>query len=824
MFKFTHKSVAILAAACFTIPTVSVAQDGGGMVLEEIIVTASKRASTLQEIPIAVSVTTAETIEKAQILDISDLQSVVPSLRVSQLQNSTNTNFVIRGFGNGANNPGIEPSVGVFIDGVYRSRSAGAISDLPALQRVEVLRGPQSTLFGKNASAGVINIVTRKPNGESGGRVSATLGRYNQVVLKGEVEGAISDSAAYMLSAGTNTRDGYMTNLTTGGELNDRDRQNFRGQLVLNPGDNTEIRFIADYDQVDEICCGTVNLVAGPTLPAINFAGGTLIPNDPESLDTLANVDSGNTVDNSGISMQIDHDFENFALTSITSFRNVDSWSNIDSDFTSAPVAENALNTDIDTFTQEIRLTSTNGDKVDWMIGGFYFDESLDYSDSFDYQSGTARYFDALSGGNYTGLQAALGIPGAFGNPGQGVTEVATLDNQAISLFGTLDFHINDRVTASLGLNYTDDEKEASQFQPRQDGWAALDFDAIGTGLIAQGLIAQGLPPAAAFAAAQGAVAAGLNPLDPLKALQFLPPYLGYPNSVEDGKSNDDKLTYSFRLAFDYSDAVNMYAGISTGFKATSWNLSRNGQPDIAIQGQLAAAGLLQTNQRFGQRFALPEEATVLELGLKARFERGSFNLAIFDQDIENFQSNAFVGTGFALANAGKQSVQGVEFDFVYHPIDALQLTFAATFMDPLYDEFRNAGRNPVTGATVDLSGLKPGGINDVSASASATYRFDVGNREAYIRGDYFYEDTINIGDATEDPTLDVSQFQRDSRNLNLSAGMTTDTGLSFAIWARNITDHTSLISAFPSVAQGGSFTGYRTAPRTYGVTVSKDF
>ena len=821
MPKSLNKGLAIAVLTSLAIPTISFAQDG---LLEEIVVTASKRSQTLQEIPIAVTVTSAETIEKAQILDISDLQSVVPSLRVSQLQNSTNTNFVIRGFGNGANNPGIEPSVGVFIDGVYRSRSAGAISDLPALERVEVLRGPQSTLFGKNASAGVINIVTRKPNGESAGRVSATLGNYNQVVLKGQIEGAISDTAAYMLSAGSNTRDGYIDNLTTGNELNDRNRQSVRGQLLLNPGDNTEVRIIADFDQIDEKCCSTVNLVAGPTFPGIQFAGGTFPANDPESLTTNANVDSANEVENSGISVQIDHDYENFALTSITSFRNVDSFSNIDSDFSSAAIITNEINTDIDTFTQEIRLTSTNGDKFDWMVGGFFFDESLDYSDDLPFGAGYRPYLDALSAGNFSGIQAAIGLPGAFGNVGQGVEEVGSLENQAISLFGSFDFHINDSLTASLGLNYTDDDKTASYRQTRGDGFSGLDFNAIGTAFIAQSLIGQGLPPAQAFAAAAGAVAAGQNPLAPLQGLQFLPPFLGYPNSVEDGRSQDDKVTYSFRLAYDASDALNVYAGVSTGFKATSWNLTRNADPDIASRGALAAAGLLQTNQRFGLRFAKPEEATVIELGLKARFERGSINLAIFDQQIKNFQSNAFIGTGFALANAGKQSVQGVEVDFVFYPTDALQLTFAATYLDPLYDEFRNAGRNPITGATVDLSGNVPGGINELSASASATYRFNIGNSEAYIRGDYFYEDTVNIGDRTEDPTLDTSKFQRDSRNLNISAGLTTETGLGFSIWARNVNDNTSLISAFPSVAQSGSFTGYRTAPRTYGVTISKDF
>jgi len=148
--------------------------------LEEVVVTATKRQQTLQEIPIAVSVVTAESIEQSQVLDIKDLQTLVPSLRVTQLQGSAQTNFIIRGFGNGANNPGIEPSVGVFVDGVYRSRVGSALADLPKVERIEVLRGPQSTLFGKNASAGVINVVTAKPDlVVYSGSIGATVGNYN---------------------------------------------------------------------------------------------------------------------------------------------------------------------------------------------------------------------------------------------------------------------------------------------------------------------------------------------------------------------------------------------------------------------------------------------------------------------------------------------------------------------------------------------------------------------------------------------------------------------------------------------------------------------
>ncbi len=818
------KLASAVAIATVAVPSISVAQDS---LLEEVVVTAAKRATTLQEIPIAVSVTTADTIEKANILDISDLQSVVPSLRVSQLQNSANTNFVIRGFGNGANNPGIEPSVGVFIDGVYRSRSAGAISDLPKLERVEVLRGPQSTLFGKNASAGVINIVTRKPSGERIGQVTGTVGNFGQFVARGYYEDAISDSAAFSLSLGTNTRDGYNENLVTGNDVNNRDRQSFRGQLLLTPNDTTEFRIIADYDTIDEECCTALNLVSGPATGAINFAGGQLVPNDPESFVAFGNIDPINEIDNSGVSLQIDKDFDNFRVTSITSLRNVDSFSDIDADFTGAAIITNPIDTNIDTFTQEIRIASTAGENLDWMVGGFLFDESIDYSNELNFGTGYRSYLDALSGGAIALVEGALGLPigQTFGRAGDGVTEVGTLENDSISLFTQLDWHLTDSLTATVGLNYTKDEKESALAQPRSDPFSSVDFVQLGTAGIFSSITGLAptpqnfaLVPQAAQQAAALATNPQFNPLLGLQPLQFLPPYLDYPNVIEDGRSDDDELTYTVRLAFDVNDSLNIYAGVSTGFKATSWNLSRDSRPTVADIPALTAAGLRTPNLNSGTRFAGPEDATVYELGLKAKFDRFAINLAIFDQSIEGFQSNAFIGTGFNLTNAGEQSTTGIEFDITYYPIDSLKLSLAGTLLDPIYDDFQGAGRDPLTGAVADLSGLQPGGINETSLSASMQYTFSIGNNDAYLRADYFFEDEVPIGD------LSIEQFTRETRNLNVSAGMNTESGYGFSIWVRNATDHDDLISAFPSVAQNGSFSGYRNAPRTYGVTVNYDF
>ena len=761
--------------------------------LEEIVVTATKREQTLQDIPIAVSVTSAETLDKAQILDVKDLQSVVPSLRVSQLQNSTQTNFVIRGFGNGANNIGVEPSVGVFIDGVYRSRSGAALSDLGNVQRIEVLHGPQSTLFGKNASAGVISVVTREPTGEFAGKVSATLGNYNQTVLKGHVEGALSDNLAFDLSGSYNQRDGYFENLATGNDLNGRDRYALRGQLVYTPTDSSKFRVIADYDQFDEQCCGVVNLLFSDLSAfQLSSVGGQIVANDAEALSGFNNIDPQNEVENSGLSLHAEFDYNTFSLNSITSYRKYDSFFNSDIDFTSAPVLQNDINTDIETFTQEFRLTSTGDGAIDWMVGAYFFDEAIEGDDTLLYGEDLREFLEAIvvAGGGaanvFAGVEQALGLPvfNTFYVPGDQTSESVTLDNQAISIFGQFDWHINDKLTATLGLNYTKDEKDASVVQTDVDPFSSLDLSLLG--------------------------------LEDLQGLQFFPPFLNYPNAIEDGQSDDDELTYSFRLGYDLNDEIKLYAGVATGFKATSWNLSRDARPFTTDIAAITSAGLLVPNLTSGTRFASPETSTVYEIGLKAKFQRAALNIAIFTQEVEDFQSNVFGGFGFDLSNAELQSTDGIEFDLSWYPTDSWSFKLAGALLDPVYDSFQGAlGPSGIT----DLSGQTVAGVHETSLTLSANYTFTIGNNEAFLRGDYQYDDRI----PTNDNILE-SIASREINLVNLSAGIALESGLRFTLWGRNVTDDATLISGFPSVGQQGSFSGYRTQPRTYGLTAVYEF
>ncbi len=840
--------------------------------LQTVTITATKREQTLQSVPIAVSVVGEDVIKKAEIIDLGDLQSIVPSLRVGQLQSSANTNFVIRGFGNGANNAGIEPSVGVFIDGVYRSRSASQISDLPNIQRVEVLRGPQSTLFGKNASAGVISVVTKKPTFDTEGSVEGTLSNFNGRRVGGYFTSPISDTVAFSISGNYNVRDGYVEDIGDGPDTNERNRYGLRGELLFEPNEDLSFRLIGDYDSIDEICCAAVNLVNGAVPGAvINSLGGQIVTNAPFSNRVAYNFGSENEIENSGLSLQGDYDAGFATVTSITAFRTSDLSQNADSDFSSADlIGRNANTTEIETFTQELRLTSTGDGAIDWMIGGFYFDEKVAIENDFQFGQDFRGYVNALSGGAIGQVEGALGLPvgTTFGQAGQGPLETFGQDNQAYSFFGTVDWHLTDRLTATVGLNYTNDEKSAFGRTTNTDSFSALNLTQIGYNLVLQQLLAQngvditnpgqvgafvqGNPQAYA-AIQQGALGVARNfntstppqtqnPLGGLTDLQFLPPFLAFPNAVEDGETSDSDTTYTLRLAYDVNDNINVYGSFATGFKATSWNLSRDSRPfgtdfvagnqrvvDPVTQQVFAApsspitdAGLGVNNLTSGTRYAGPETAEVFEIGLKAAFDTFAFNVAVFDQSIEGFQSNVFTGVGFSLANAGKQSTQGLEVDATWNATENLLLTFAGTFQDPVYDSF--------TGSTTgDISGTTPSGIPETAMSTSATYSFDVNNLAAFVRADWQYESPVAYFDSVEPgfPATDNNAllgYEKEISTVNASAGFTTENGLGVTFWGRNIFDDQYITTAFPGVAQPGTVSGYTNQPPTYGVTLRKSF
>jgi len=855
----------------------------------QIIVTASKREQTLQEVPIAVSVTSGETLEAAQIRDVLDLQTVTPSLRVSQLQTSSASTFIIRGFGNGDNNFGVEPSVGVFIDGVFRSRSASALNDLANVQRIEVLNGPQSTLFGKNASAGVISVVTREPQFDFGGNVEAVYGNFDQVFLRGDITGPITDTIAFSLDGSYQQRDGFGEIVNLGEQINDRNRYSVRGQLLIEPTTDIKIRLIADYAEIDEVCCQTGNLEIGPTTrDAITAVGGDF-NTDFFSDRNFLNVVPRNLNENYGFSGQIDWDLGDISVTSITAYRELRNSFAQDVDFTSADLTTETRDQAVDTFTQEFRITSNFDGPINFLLGGYYFDEQIEQDSSLSIGEDFREFaaFSAVSGGFYNspdptsprsrlnsgalvpGLTPAqqigtgqallaqvdqqLGLPVGSVLGGEFLSrERFTLDNRSWSIFGTVDFEPVDGLVFTAGFNYTDDRKDFTIQTIPGDPLATFNvidqFITQATALdpnlptITTREQFQSLPAAVQQQLQTLALDPAVNPLLPLADLQFQTGFLDVPNPVEPGRTRDDDFTYILRAAYQVSPELNVYASYATGFKASSVNLSRDSRPPanlfepgvgprpapdgsnnfrgstfLAPSSPIIDAGLATPNLSNGTRVADPEEAVVYELGMKGQWDGFGFNLAVFDQTIENFQAFIFTGLGFTLLNAGEQSVRGFEFDTTINPTDGLVLTFAVTHLDPLFDSFPN----PVLG---DLTGERPGGIPAWAIATSATYthEFDSGSR-IITRVDYNHESNTNVNNGL--PTFNFARgeteiFRREVNQVNASTTLALASGLEIGAFVRNLFDDRWILTVADGVAQSGTVFGYPSAPRTYGGVV----
>lgn len=834
----------------------------------EIIVTATKREQTLQETPVAVSVTSAATIERAQIRDIADLSTLVPSLRVSQLQSAFATSYSIRGFGTDGNNIGLEPSVAMFVDGIYRSRAIAQISDLPDIQRVEVLRGPQSTLFGKNASAGVISIVTKKPAFDLGGMVEATYGNYNAFTAKGYLTGPISDTIAASIAGGYNRRDGYLTNAVNGQDINNRNRWFARGQVLFEPGTDLSVRLIADYDQIDERCCGVVNVLPSAATGAVLAVGGRIndFRNNPDGDIVFTDVDPFNRIKNYGASGQIDYDFGGLTLTSITSYRKTELAANQDVDFTSAALATGANigQADIDTFTQEVRLASDFDGPINFLLGGYYFDETVDTADQITFGSQFRPYADLLvraasaNAFNINTLEATFSaltgrnLVGQFFAAGQGFQNAIVQENEAYSFFGNVDFEFTPGLVLTLGANYTKDKKQIVTNSTSTDVFSNLDLNAIrntatqvgiaqtiGGIIMAPGGFAtpaqiQGFAAAnpTAFAQISAGAAAATAPLLGFTALQFLPPMQNCPNAVETCATDDDDWSWTARLAYEITPTLNIYASWATGYKAPSFNLSRDSRPLPADFARLVAANQAVVNLRPGTRFANAEDSEVYEIGLKGNWDYAAANLTFFRQTIDDFQANTFTGSSFILSNAGVRETYGVEFDGYVRPADGLTFSLAMTYLDSTYDSY-------VASPLGDLSGQEVTGIPGLGATFGVQYEKEVSDSgdRIILRSDFSHQASvqtqagllafIDVINGQRDFTRAKAvarPYRREVNDLNASLTYVMDMGLELSVWGRNLLDDRDITTIFDSVAQDESISGYPNQPRTYGVAARFKF
>lgn len=808
--------------------------------LEEIVVTAQKREATLLSTPVAVSALSGDSVEMAQIRDVNAMQTLIPSLAITQRASASNTSFSIRGIGSSTFNFGIEPAVGVFVDGVYRARNGATVNDFLGIERIEVLRGPQSTLFGKNTSAGVINIITKEPTYETSVEGEFTYGNYDATVVKGAVNlPAIEDKLAFRLDANLNKRDGLMEN-SDGRTFNERNRYGLRGQMLFEPTESTKFRVVADYNNLDEECCAAPFFLLTPTTELIlGVLGSEQQPADPFSRQTYIDGAVEADLEAWGISGQMDMDFEGFTLTSITAYRKYTEVQNIDADFSDLQLnKERRTDQGYNTFTQELRLTSNGSGPLEWMVGAYYYNQDL-YTDLVTVQGPLLRPFaDLLTEGSIAMLEGALGVPsGTFLADGSGQQRgYFNQDNESVSAFAQVDWHMTDRLTLTAGLRYTHDKKGMVSDIQIDDPFAALNmidlWAPLFAGQVAQSLTAQGYPPqvvqalaAQAYANADAVktVSSGgaqtdplvptYNPLLGLTALQFFPPS----DNVNDSFS-DNELSGNLILNYEMSDNVTFYASYSRGFKAGGYAL------DSAAT-------------RVGDFLFDKEVTTSYEVGMKARLldRRMSLDFALFDQDIKGFQENIFTGSSFVPGNVDA-AVQGLEFDGKFQVTPGLLLTGGFTWL--WQAEYRNFENGPcpsyntdgctfittdegVVRPVQDLSGTRLSEVPKLTGNFTATYSAPINDTlEYFVRGELFYKGSQRLS-----VSIDERQLQDAYALVGASIGIGEIEGAwQLQLWARNLLDEEYVLDTFDSTIPGGSLNAYLGDPRTYGLTLRVKF
>ena len=698
------------AAQETTAPQAAVDQDSA-----EIIVTATRRASPLSDVPIAVSAVSAQAMQNSGASDIRTLNQLAPSLLVSSTGSEANASARIRGIGTVGDNPGLESSVAVFIDGVYRSRTGAGLNELGEIERVEVLRGPQGTLFGRNASAGLINIISKAPEQTFHAKGEITYGNYDYWRLSGRVTGPVADGIALSLDGVWSKRDGFFTLRDTAGEkvgdTNDRDRYFLRGQALIEPNDDLSIRLIGDYTNRDESCCGATYTEARERRPAAGggftdapfnriaaiLAGqGSVIPADPYDRDLTITPgrDYVSKLKDWGVSGEINYDLGGVALTSITAYRDYKSSDYGDYDYNRADLLYRDPGTyrQFKTFTQELRAQgSAFNDALDWLVGGYYANERLTLQDNIrfgaDYGRFAACRLMAGSGvnSNFTAQQlAACGsglatqplIAGTQANLNAGLT--ASLINAglpaavAAGQAGAISTGLGNGLRALAAIpSGTGDV--GSIYRQKSENWAIFTHNIIHvTKRLDLTLGLRYTHESKRFSADlnnNNATCAALQS----SALPGLAtnPALGSAATLAGGILTLGCLgNASTSLnALDLNDKIS--DGELSGTAVLSWKAT----DDLLLYGsyskgykaggfnldrfQLGSTGLNAVPAVFAPRTNADvtslrfaaEKVDAFEIGLKYSQPKWSANVAAFRQEFKNFQLNTFNGTSFVVQN-----------------------------------------------------------------------------------------------------------------------------------------------------------------------------
>ena len=868
-----------------------------------IIVRAQGRDQTLSDVPVAVSAVTAETLQKSGVADIRDMNQVAPSLLISSTGNESNGSARIRGIGTVGDNPGLESSVAVFIDGVYRSRSGNALSELGPLDRVEILRGPQGTLGGRNSSAGLINIYTAPPEMDGfSGYGAFTYGNYDAIRVEGGINAPLGETVAARVDGVYFQRDGFYNDVVNDTRVNDRDRYLIRGQLLFEPTSDLSIRLVGDYSKKDEACCAATFVqpsfaplarlsddlpptsadakfdYPGSLTPALTSTANPIIPvllalgQDPRALNqstfnrdiyvTPGRSYQGETEDY-GISGEVNWDFGNVTMTSITGYRDYSNFQGSDTDYTQVDLlyrtpGPNAGAREFKTFTQELRFNgSLLDDRIDWLVGGFYANEKLQTRDNlrFGTQYGPfapCRVVNAInptfadpsaSGCINAGTRAALptvlantplaplipALPVIYAgldnlaqvNDLGGTGDVYNQKSENFALFTHNIVHITDKLDLTLGLRYTNETK---------------DFDATfgnDNVICPQNRALMGLIPPNALSAGIIALSCQGNSTAELDGI-----------SLADSR-DEDQFTGTAILSYKATPDLLFYGSYSRGYKAGGFNLDRSA---LANPVSFNVDTLDPTALQF-------EEETVdaFEIGAKYQTRQFGVSVAAFRQEFTNFQLNTFNGSVFLVQNINackddlggadrdnsaatgacasdrtKPGVvaKGVEIEANLSPVRDLTATVGLTYADTSFANnlIGNEDGTPLDPALRLLPGDNMSNAPEIVATSSLSWTPPIG--DSGMRG-LFFVNARMTSDYNTGSDLLYGKEQDGFVVVNGRIGV-TNIGGSFSVegWVQNLfdTDYTQVAFNTPFVAEQQTYSAFLAEPRTYGVTVRAEF
>jgi iron complex outermembrane receptor protein len=795
--------------------------------VDQIVVTAQKRTESLQNVPVVVTTVGRRLLQDTGVKDIKDLALLTPGLLVTSTTSESSTTARIRGIGTVGDNPGLESSVGVVIDGVYRSRNGVGFGDLGDVSQIEVLKGPQSTLFGKSTSAGVINIVTAAPSFKFGGSAEFTASNYGGYGGSVEVTGPlIADKLAGSLYFADRQRDGYFTvndgpGPNTANRDTNRDYYTIRGQLLFEPNDNVKARLIGDYSHRAESCCIAVITRDGPTSALINALGGSDgDAANPYARNAYSNRPDGQDITDAGVSLQVDYKLTDLdaSITSITSYRDWKTKGGFDADFSTADIDylpnDDSNSTRFRTFTQELRFAGTSG-KLDYLVGGFYSHENLANNTSIRVGDQFDTYLSLLFSSLVEGtpdpnfLKTGLTFPFVGGvnyNSGDGSIDQYRQTDNTYAVFTNETLHITDKLELTGGVRFTDDTKNLGQRSTNVGGGAGCAAGNEAFGL---------LPPA---------VAAELAAIDNTLCLPFLSP--GYNNFSNHQSESENEFSGTAKIVYRFNPQILGYASYSRGYKAGGFNLDRVqctiGDPGCAPGSAAAITPVRNTGfpGEFVDAYEIGEKATLFDRKLL-------LNLAAFDQIYTGFQLNTFTGLVFVVESIPEVTSRGADADFVWLPTRNLSFQGGLTVADTRFSKNSYASIIASDPQFLGTPGERISFAPLYSASLSATYTLNLG--DAYMtrfNAGVKYTSKYNTG-SDLDPGKEQSAYAL--VNARVAFGP-RDEHWAVEVWSENLFNQDYKQVAFDSGFQNvptnatGVLDAFLGAPRTFGATVRAKF